>query len=119
MKVNLNHILLLGWHSANGQRNLTTWTGTGVWVDVVIKNATDKDLSNIMGNNPLHKDFQLLLIPPQTNKQEYAKLHNGISAFGWYVESGINRPPNRPMIDEWQWYNDLLKHTTIRLSTTI
>lgn len=103
MKPNWNNIYLLGWHSSNGQRNLTSWSGKNKWIDVVVVGATDNDMSNLMWNNAIHKEFELIVIPPLTNCLWYAKNNSGLHGFGWYFENGINRPPMKPIYNEWAW----------------
>lgn len=107
MRFDWEHIYLLGWHSTSGRLNLTSWSGKRPWVDVVVVGATDEDMSHIMWSSPLHYDFELIQIPALTNCQWYAKLKNGLHAFGWYIEEGIKRPPMRPLTDEWDWYHKL------------
>lgn len=104
MKIDWEHIYLLGWHSKDGKRNLTSWRGKYRWIDVVVVGATDNDLKHLMWASPLHKDFQLILIPPLTNCQWFANMNNGLHAFGAYVEDGIKRPPMRELTDEWDWF---------------
>lgn len=104
MSVDWEHIYLLGWHSNDGKINLTSWKGNYKWIDVVVIGATDTDMKHIMWDNALHKDFKLILIPPLTNKLSFAKINNGLHAFGWYLKEGINRPPMRDLVDEWSWY---------------
>lgn len=108
MKIDLDHVFLLGWHSENGMRNLTNWNGRHLWINVVVVGANDVDMSYIMWSSPLHRDFQLLLVPPLTNNLFYARSNGGLHAFGWYFDQGIKRPPRRPIVDPWQWYNDIL-----------
>jgi hypothetical protein len=107
MNLDWQHVYLLGWHSANGMRNLTSWSGDRPWIDVIVVGATDDDMSHIMWSAPLHNDFKIISIPPLTNRLAYAKINNGLHAFGWYIEEGINRPPMRPLIDRWAWFNTL------------
>lgn len=105
MKIDLEHVYLLGWHSADGKKNLTTWQGNRPWIDVVVVGATDNDMKNIMWSSSLHKDFQLIKIPALTNKAAFAKMNGGLSAFGWYLDEGVKRPPNRPLVNEWEWFD--------------
>jgi len=107
MNINWNTVYLLGWHSADGKKNLTAWHGNHPWVDVVVVGANDNDMAHIMWNAPLHKDFQLIKIPPLTNRLTFAKMSNGLHAFGWYMEEGINRPPMKPLKDEWAWFKQI------------
>jgi len=107
MKIDWEHIYLLGWHSADGKRNFTSWSGQKPWIDVVVIGATDNDMKHIMWSSPLHENFQLISIPPLTNRLAYAKINGGLHAFGWYLEEGVNRPPMRKLVDEWDWYNKL------------
>ena len=107
MKIDWEHIYLLGWHSSNGERNLTAWSGKRPWIDVVVVGANDNDMKHIMWSSPLHYDFQLILIPPLTNRLAYAKINGGLHAFGWYLEEGVKRPPMRKLVDEWDWFNRL------------
>lgn len=106
MKIDWEHIFLLGWHSPDGKRNLTSWSGKNPWIDVVVV-ANDNDMQHIMWAQPLHANFPLLSIPPLTNRLSYAKINSGLHAFGWYIENGINRPPMRKLIDKWDWYYKL------------
>lgn len=107
MKIDWEHIYLLGWHSADGKKNLTAWHGRRPWIDVVVVGATDNDMSHIMWSAPLHFDFPLILIPPLTNRLDCAKINGGLHAFGWYLEEGVNRPAMRQLVDEWDWYRKL------------
>lgn len=102
MELTWQNTYLLGWWY-NGI-HLTSWLGKGKWVDVVVLNATNEDMSHIMWNRPLHNNFQLLQVPEGINPHSYAKQMNGIYAFGWKIETGINRPSPRPLIDEWEWW---------------
>jgi hypothetical protein len=107
MKIDWEHIYLLGWHSADGKRNFTSWSGQRPWVDVVVIGATDDDMAHIMWAAPLHADFKLIPIPALTNRLAYAKINSGLHAFGWYLEEGVKRPPMRKLVDAWDWYNKL------------
>jgi len=107
MQIDWQHVYLLGWHSCNGKRNLTTWQNNKrPWIDVVVR-ASEDDMPHIMWASPLHGNFELKLIPPLTNCQAYAKINSGIHAFGWYIEEGINRPAMRALTDPWDWYYKL------------
>lgn len=108
MKIDWNNIYLVGWSSKDGKRNLTQWAqSNGRLINVVVVGATDNDMSHIMWNNPLHKMFDMLLIPAGEHLLEYAASKNGIRAFGFYYPEGINRPPMRTLIDPWEWFNTL------------
>jgi len=107
MKIDWEHIYLLGWDSPDGKRNLTSWHGKHPWVDVVIVGATDFDMSKLVWNSPLHGSFSMLEVPAGVNAQWYAKEKGGLRAFGWYMEDGVDRPPPREVPDEWDWYNKL------------
>lgn len=89
------HIFLLGWRSPDGKLNLTKWQGKNKWIDVAIIGATNDDVSKLMWNAYLHKEFELRLWPD-----------NGIHAFGWHIIKPIIRQLE-PVLDYWQWYNDL------------
>ncbi len=107
MKIDWEHIYLLGWHSKDGKRNFTTWSGKRPWIDVVVVGADDNDMKNIMWSLPLHKDFQLIVVPNDVNPRQFASDSNGLWAFGWFLSEGVNRPPMRELIDEWDWYHKL------------
>lgn len=107
MKIDLSHIYLLGWHSPDWKLNLTSWVGDKKIIDVVVVGATDNDMKHIMWSSALHKDFQLIKIPPLTNCVAFAKMNNGLHGFGWYLQEGVNRPTMRPLTDEWAWLDSL------------
>lgn len=107
MIIDLEHIFLLGWHSSNGINNLTKWSGNKPLIDIVIIGATDFDMEHIMWAAPLHKNFDILLIPYEMNPQQYAKDNGGLRAYGWYIKDGINRGPIKPLVDRWAWFDKL------------
>jgi hypothetical protein len=107
MKIDWEHIYLLGWYSPDGKRNLTPWQGKRPWIDVVVIDATDDDMKHIMWSSPLHRQFDLVSVPKFAYPKDYARAKNGLWAFGWYLEEGVNRPPMRELIDEWAWYYKL------------
>jgi hypothetical protein len=107
MKISWDNIYLLGWQSVDGKKNLTAWHGKRPWIDVVVVGVTDNDMKHIMWSSPLHSDFQLINIPALTNPRAFAKMNDGLHAFGWYLEEGVKRPPNRPLVDEWAWLERL------------
>ena len=104
MKIDWNHIYLLGWHSKDGKRNLTQFgISKNKWVDVVIADVDDSDMGRVMWDNGLHKELQLLTIPTGFNYQWWAEENNGIHAFGWYIEEGFERKAALPS-DDWAWF---------------
>lgn len=107
MKIDLDHIYLLGWHSNDGRNNISSWQGHNQWIDVVVVGATDNDMKNILWASALHKKFEVILIPALTNKLSFAKLNSGLHGYGWYLSEGIKRPPMRELVDEWAWFDKL------------
>ena len=108
MKIDWNHIYLLGWHSKDGKRNLTQFgMSKNKWVDVVVVGASDQDMKRVMWDNGLHKQMELLAIPAGFNCQWFAEENNGIHAFGWHIESGFERKELLP-INDWSWFKAIM-----------
>ncbi len=101
IKLDWDHVYLLGWHDKDGHSYLTTWSGDRPWVEVVVTGAGPFGppiwKSYVPNGVTLHE-----MSEPSghrfRSKEDRARLLHGIYAFGWYIEEGIEREK----VPHWQ-----------------
>lgn len=102
MKVDWNHIYLLGWYSSNDNTHLTTWEGGLPLIRIVVTGPCEPsgppmwDFLEAYREGPTVDHFQLHEVKDDETSYDWlskAKRLNGIRAFGWYIEKGFERIP--------------------------
>jgi hypothetical protein len=91
VQLNWDHFYMLGFFSADGRANLSTWEGRLELIDVVVVGASDYDLALSMWNAPLRHRWDLIAIPKGTDPQTFAQEHGGLHAIGWLLPRPIVR----------------------------
>lgn len=92
-RIDWDHVLLVASYSESGELLSTTYSVDPSFpkVDVVVNDI-------VMGTNVVSRDSKMYSVPDDMNdlhsKLEFAKVHNGWLASGFYVKEGIKRRPS-------------------------
>jgi len=93
MKIDWDHVYLLGWVTSEGISSLTTWRDDGTLPRINVMVSGNFKYGPPMWNGPLYSsNCNIELIPEGISDPiKYAKERGGLYAFGWYIEEGFNR----------------------------
>jgi len=88
-KIDWGHVYLLGYEGFNGRMYLTTWGGEGNEIEVAVTGGGNEYIP--LWNDAVPDGMELHPIPEGTDARTYAKEIGGRYAFGWLVETQIER----------------------------
>ena len=101
MKLDWEHIYLLGWYDQSGKSYLTTWSGDLPIINVIVTGPSSlhtfgpplwkAPAQAKLPGAPLVEEFQLHEITIDDDPIEEARDLNGVVAVGWYIEEGFKR----------------------------
>ncbi len=89
IKVDWNHIELLGWYDYSGKSYSVIVEGNRPMVKVVVTGVEGEAIPLL--NAPVKNGAKLHTIPEERNPFDYAKELNGFYAVGFYIEEGFER----------------------------
>ena len=99
IKLDWDHVYLLGWYNRDGVAHLTSWSGGNPNIHVVVSGPKvltygpplwNASISMEMGGYPV-EDFTLHELKLEEDWQSQAQKLGGVIAFGWYIPKGFKR----------------------------
>jgi hypothetical protein len=89
IKIDWNHVELLGWYDHKGKSYSMIVEGNRPMVKVVVTGVKGEAVPLL--NAPVHNGAKLQLVPEDRNPFDYAKEKAGFYAIGFYIEEGFER----------------------------
>ncbi|MGD0230021.1 MAG: hypothetical protein ABSC19_06625 [Syntrophorhabdales bacterium] len=89
MKMDWNHIQILGWYDHRGRAYLIPWQESRPTIKVVVTGVKEAGMPLL--DMPVPAGAVFHTIPEDRNPYEYAKEKGGLYAVACYVEEGFER----------------------------